>query len=197
MRVVGSQMQFAQRTKCFSRGNETGGTTFISRSRILQKFAVRRIVKGGQRSKICVAAIAILFKRGKGNKILLSRKRQLPSWIRQSQEFLRRCFHFFPQMAKEEEEWPECRSEREREKEEHYNSSWHAHFTRDRQWERRCRRERRRRRRRRMKESSNRIELNQLVRTPTEGGKRQQPDLFLSIESSKSCFYLRCIQCHA
>ena len=108
-------MQFAQRTKCFSRGNETGGTTFISRSRILPKFAVRRIVKGGQRSKICFAAIQ--FKRGKGNKILLSRKRQLPSWIRQSQEFLRRCFHFFPQMAKEEEEWPECRSECARERE--------------------------------------------------------------------------------
>ena len=84
--------------------------------------------------------------------------------------FYRGVFTFPPQMAREaeaeEEEGQECRSERtrvvEREKEQHYNSSRHAHFTRDRQWERR--------ERRRMKESSNRIELNQLVRTRIDRG---------------------------
>ena len=86
----------------------------------------------------------IRFKRGKGENIV---KPKLHSRIRQSQEFLQRCFHFCPSNGDGGvgggAGMPIRADEREEEEEEegHYNSSRHAHFTRDRQWERRSAKE--------------------------------------------------------
>ena len=82
----------------------------------------------------------IRFKRGKGENIV---KPKLHSRIRQSKEFLQRCFHFCPSNGDGSRGagMPIRADEREEKEGGHYNSSRHAHFTRDRQWERRRRQE--------------------------------------------------------